>query len=292
MPNLFTNALDHILDKLQPAVVAVDAKRNPDRKSFSVFVREGDHFRRHELAGPETHLPNHIFTDLEDFAVYVNTRASKKADVDVVFGDGEVFAGFDPFLHEGVEVQCKLKSHPMWDAWTKVLGKNLSQRQLHEHLIAFGEVVAGGGPDKPGPLDELVTGLQTLEINRSGSFSSQLAASGHVKLAANESKQDLSVNLPTKWSIIVPRYEGILAIGDVDGVAVEAEAVYELPILLRTEIPKEGGKPTFVLMAPSRPLVESHAEKDVGRYLRHLLDDQIFVGNGGYQTQSVPLRQS
>ena len=291
--------IEQILNTLRAAIatpVVVQApQRDPDGLEHSVFVREGDAFRRVALPGPKAQGAAHTFHDLRDFAEFVNRRAGDLElleEVDVVFGSGRVRAGFDPDSLAAVVVDCRLRNHPMWEAWTRVFGRDLNQRELHEHLVAFGDAIVTANPDAPGPADELVSGLASLEIVRGGSFASHLGAGGYVKLQAQESKQDFTVNLPTRWFIRVPRYEGILVapegvawadLTDKDPADLQ-EASYEVGVMLRIDVGGDG-KPSFRLSAPSLPLVEAEAERDVGAYLRFLLDERVYVGHGEYRTE-------
>ena len=162
----------------------------------------------------------------------------------------------------------------------------MGQRDLH-HLCSaaiedIGQLQNAAGDDLGSYGEWLASQIGQLEVMTGGTFESHLDPSGTLIFQGASAKTNISGKIPPRFSITVPYYLGVF------DPETDLPRDYELEILLRTEVTKDG-VPMFTLSCPGLDVVKLEALQDAAGWLRSLLGDKFLVGMGALALRSVPV---
>lgn len=264
--------------------VPVDPTAHPRGHGAYLVVRDG--YGVKEIDGPKRGKRLHTFHDLASLAEWLNRHATEKQRCEIVMNAvmngtdpkdlGRTIAHLDPQSADGDIVECQIAQHPVWLAWHAILGKQLDQVELAEHVRCYRASLGSEG-------STLLAALQQIKVVAGGSNEVQVGALGEIRLLAGDRKTEASVTLPPELVVTTPIFDGVL-----DGTATEAEYVLRLFVGMRFEGEAEN-RPVFRLTCPGLALVLRKALRDAHADLVTRLDREFLVGFGVPKVERVPL---
>lgn len=217
------------------------------------------------LPGREVGLRNHRFDDVRSFAAWLNRHATAPTQTEVLLSAEEVNAVLDPGSAAPEILHCKLKLHPIFEAWRAAFGLPLAQKAFHELARGFRHSLS-----EP---ELILAALRVVKLAKTGELQSTIDETGATRLAVQSASAELTAKLPPEFVVTCPVYQGIVG---TDGSARE----YRLEVLLSLDL--DGAGPLFTLTCPSLELVKNDARQDVAAMLERELDAGFLVGLGEY----------
>lgn len=259
----------------------------PDGKGQLALVRDG--YKLQVLPGKQDRFARHVFADIGSFAAWVGAGNHSRNDTDILVDTTEIVAACvvpDALDPDGDIVRCALTSHPRYARWIAELGV-LTQRQFQmlvlSSLADFAQVRDQGGKALGSDGSALATQLAQFNAVRTQEASFEFDPRGFVSWSAQTDKTVVSGKIPASFKLYLP-----VLLGVTKEDATEFE--YEVEVFIQV-VPAEKGPPSFVLLFPSRLLVEHAARKDAAARLQALLGDRFLVGNGKFRMETVTVQR-
>lgn len=254
--------------------VAPTLAKLPNGHTSAVLVREG--YTVHQVDGPSQYAARHEFHDLDSFAAWL-LREQCGAVTDILFDADRVTADI---VRAGVgndAVSCLLKRHPRFVRWANVLGRPLSQRDIHLLVLSSGEdfdtQVDGATGKVVGHAGQsLAAQLQKFSAKRAKDVTVEVNEHGLTTLSAVNDKTTITGTLPASFYVEVPVLRGVR--DDVGSMV-----VHRLELFLSVDLDDKGA-PTFTLRCPSLEIVVEAALTDGANHLRRELGAGWLVGRG------------
>ena len=271
----FSSLFRELVTRLHPAP-AISSMPSPDGESLLVLTPKD--YEIQQIKGPTAPVPNHTLHDLRDFASYLHARADAEK-TDVLVDARHAVADFGPHAEGAPRITCALVAHPIWAMWRQRLGTALSTEELFDFIRTVAETLPPPAEGQPSQAAVLLAGLSKFEIVSTGEYKTEIDGRGALTFQGKTEKTAVSGAVPTELRLRLPLFAEIFRPTEL-GALVEAD--YDLPILVKLKIRKKGdGKEAvWTLSAPTRPLVEAQALRDVVAYLRRLLGDGWLVSMG------------
>jgi hypothetical protein len=258
----FREGVAYLQEQGDPSVEA-QLVRRPDGMGSLAVIREG--YRVVDYPPEQEGRCAHQFEDLKSFAEYISRHCGTKAGtVDIMVEECGVVAIIGTSHREPVTLYCSMVTEPAWDAWTGIFDRELSQRELQQHIRSWRETLGDHGA--------LLTALAAIQVSTGQAMSSNIDTIGGTRLASAEGKQDVRVNIPPILRVNVPIHEAV-------------DAAYDLEVLVSiTPTPL-----SFTLSCPKLERHERQARRDFAGTLRGLLDDSFLVsiGKAAHMTREV-----
>lgn len=248
-------------------------------------VRDG--YKVHEVDGKKRGKRGHTFHDLASFAAWLNRHATDHERCEIVMNAvmngtdpknlGNTVAHLAPQSVDGDRVECQIAQHPVWLAWFAILGKDLDQIKLAEHVRCYRDSLGTEG-------SVLLSALQQIKVVAGGSTEVQVGALGEIKLLAGDRRTEASVTLPPELLVRTPIFDGVLARDATPDSPVEAE--YVLRLFVSMQFVEE--RPVFRLTCPGLAIVLRKALHDAHEDLVARLHPDFLVGFGVPKVDAVP----
>lgn len=259
-----------------PNPVPIPPEDHPRGHGQVLVVKDG--YRVHELNGPMRGKREHVFHDLESLAAWLNRHAQGKEEqaeilMDAVFDPedvselGAVTAYLEPKAADGDRVRCEIAKNPVFLAWHAILGNNINQVQLVEHLRCYRDSVDEAGT-------ALLAALQQLKITSGGSSEVQVGNLGEVKFLQGDRRTEPTVTLPPEIEVETSIFDGI-------------QGTYHLRIFVSMRF-DEQAIPIFRLTCPGLAIVLREALHDAKGFLEEKLSDGFLVGFGVAAVEEIP----
>lgn len=259
--------------------------KHPRGHGRVAVVKDG--YRVEEVAGPTRGRRLHTFHDLASFAAWLNRHATERERCEIVMNAvmngadpknlGNTVAHLAPQSADGDRVECQIAQHPVWLAWFAILGKDLDQVKLAEHVRCYRDSLGAEG-------SVLLAALQQIKVVAGGSTEVQVGALGEIKLLAGDRRTEASVTLPPELLVTTPIFDGVLARGASPDSPVEAE--YVLRLFVSMQFVEE--RPVFRLTCLGLAIVLRKALHDAHEDLVARLDEGFLVGFGVPRVDAVP----
>lgn len=256
----------------------IQALPHPSGKGVLVALREGYTVTTHP--GRDQVLRQHVFDDLVGLAEWLQRHADPQAAEILVDQHGVVRALLAArAVPAGDVVECRLQPHPRLARWLAVLGKPLTQRQIHRLIVGaledFPRAQASDGTDLGSAGSALAGQFQRIEVVKGGTIDVRLDELGNTRFAGATDSKEIQAKLPPRFSISVPWFIGA-----------DPEAAYDLEIHLSASADERAV--TFSLDVPSLDVVRHRAVLEAVGFLRDLLGDGWLVGLGTPKLATAP----
>lgn len=265
--------------------VPVEPTEHPRGHGRFLVVKDG--YKIEEIGGATRGRRLHTFHDLASFAAWLNRHATERERCEIVMNAvmngadpknlGNTVAHLAPQSADGDRVECQIAQHPVWLAWFAILGKDLDQVKLAEHVRCYRDSLGAEG-------SVLLAALQQIKVVAGGSTEVQVGALGEIKLLAGDRRTEASVTLPPELLVTTPIFDGVLARGASPDSPVEAE--YVLRLFVSMQFVEE--RPVFRLTCPGLAIVLRKALHDAHEDLVARLESGFLVGFGVPRVESIP----
>jgi len=286
MSSFFGDRPRDTIDALRAGLGAAPAAPNVKQLDGSdgiVFTPAGS-----AVTLPAVSVRRHVFHDPQSLAGWL-LDWTDMARVEVLVDETRVVAVVDGGQPQHDEIACDLKFHPVFDRWRAVFGKRLDQKALHSLLrrtVAdfHGQEIAmpGGGKERVGAGDKLLSAISKLQVRKDRSFRVDLGGKGETLLRASDEKNEATIDFPDLFEIEVPIFVDV-ALLDAEHGTIEPR--YIIRVLVDMDL--DDLAPRFTLSAPDLALQMLDARRDVARCLREKLGEGWTVGLGKAATQVI-----
>lgn len=258
--------------------------KHPRGHGRVAVVKDG--YSVEDIDGPLRGRRMHTFHDLPSLAAWLNRHATDRQRTEIVMnavmngadpkGLGNTVAHLTPQEHDGDRVECQIAQVPVWLAWHAILGRDLDQVALAEHVRCYLSSLGGEG-------NMLLAALRAIKVTAGGSSDLHVGPLGEITLLAGDRKTEASVTIPPELNVRTAIFDGV-----VDATGAACEYVLRLFVSMRFEGEVEK-RPVFRLTCPDLAVVLRKALHDAHADLVARLDKEFLVGFGVPKVDSVPL---
>lgn len=238
------------------------------------------------IDGPKRGRRLHLFHDLASIAAWLNRHATDHAKTEIVMNAqqladqkrklGHVVAHLDPRGVDGDVVECEIAQHPVFLAWLAILGKQLDQVTLAEHVRCYRDSLGADG-------SALLAALQQIKVTVGGTTEMQVGSLGEIRLLAGDRRNEASITIPPEVFVRTAIFDGVM-----DGANVEAEYMLRLFVSMKFVGEGENKHAAFMLTCPDLAIVLRKALHDAHQDLVTRLDADFLVGFGVARVDHVP----
>lgn len=180
------------------AVPAEVSAEHPDGWGEYAIVHRDYEVAR--LDGPRESGRAHEFSDLETWTDFVREKADPER-CEILVSETMARAIFDPRHVSPEMVQCSLRPHPLFAAWSAAFGKRQRQRDCYRLLRGLKRTITD--------YDAIASTVRMLGVSRTTEAEIHLDATGRVSLRRTSGNETMTAPVPEVIHVRVPVFRAL-----------------------------------------------------------------------------------